>query len=108
MQSIIQILKRNEPKAWQMADSRTGAMRNGFSHSAECILLTADGQVDQVGVLKIKGEDLIAKAQPGIYYGSFAMQANVASRAIEAVLVDLQPIKKTGNGFVPVEAPKAQ
>lgn len=97
MQSIIQILKLNEPKAWSMEG------RSGFSHSAECLLLSADGSVDQVGVLKIKGEELIKKTQVGTYYGSFAMRANPASRQIEAVLVDLQPVQKSGAGFVPVD-----
>jgi hypothetical protein len=97
MQSIIQILKLNEPKPWSMEG------RSGFSHSAECLLLTADGAVDQVGVLKIKGADLIEKAKVGIYVGSFAMRANPASRQIEAVLTDLQPVQKSGAGFVPVD-----
>jgi hypothetical protein len=100
MQSILQILKLNEPKAWTMEG------RSGFSHSAECLLLNDAGEVDQVGVLKIKGDDLIKKAQLGIYRGTFAMRANPASRQIEAVLVDLQPIKKSGAGFVAAE-PKA-
>jgi len=86
MQSIIRILKLNEPKPWSMDG------RSGFSHSAECLLLTADGEVDQVGVLKIKGDELIKKAQVGVYSGSFAMRANPASRVIEAVLTDLTPL----------------
>jgi len=94
MQSIIQILKLNEPKAWTMEG------RSGFSHSAECLLLTDAGEVDQVGVLKIKGDDLIKKAQVGVYRGTFAMRANPASRQIEAVLTDLV-------AFVPAKAPKA-
>jgi len=97
MQSIIQILKLNEPKAWSMEG------RSGFSHSAECLLLTAEGQVDQVGVLKLRGEDLIKKAQVGVYVGSFAMRANPASRQIEAVLTDLQAVRQSGAGFVPVD-----
>lgn len=97
MQSIIQILKLNEPKAWSMEG------RSGFSHSAECLLLTPEGAVDQVGVLKIKGDELIKRAQVGTYFGSFAMRANPASRQIEAVLTDLQPVQKSGAGFVPVD-----
>lgn len=102
MQSIIQILKLNEPKPWAIEG------RTGVSHSAECLLLTPEGEVDQVGVLKIRGDDLIKKAKPGAFFGSFAMRANPASRQIEAVLVDLTPIKKSGSGFVPVDAPPAQ
>ena len=86
MQSIIQILKLNEPRPWE----HTG--QKGFSHSAECLLLNDDGSVNQVGVLKIKGEDLIKKAQVGTYTGSFAMRANPASRVIEAVLTDITPV----------------
>ena len=51
-----------------------------------------DGTPDQVGVLKIKGDELIKKAQVGVYRGSFAMRANPASRVIEAVLTDLTAI----------------
>ena len=101
MQSIIQILKLNEPRAWSMDG------RSGFSHSAECLLLAADGTVDQVGVLRIKGDDLIKKAQVGTYLGAFAMRANPASRQIEAVLTDLQAVVKGPNGFVAPPAPKA-
>lgn len=100
MQSILQILKLNEPRAWSMDG------RSGFTHSAECLLLAADGTVDQVGVLRIKGDDLIKKAQVGTYLGSFAMRANPASRQIEAVLTDLTAVEKSGTGFVPAKTPK--
>jgi hypothetical protein len=86
MQSLIQILKLNEPRPWNMDG------KSGLSHSAECLLLNDDGTISQVGVLKIKGDDLIKKAQVGVYSGSFAMRANPASRVIEAVLTDLTPI----------------
>lgn len=92
MQSIIQILKLNEPKAWSIEG------KSGFAHSAECLLLNEDGSVDQVGVLKIKGEALIKKAQVGTYSGSFAMRANPASRVIEAVLTDLTPLPGKTSG----------
>lgn len=100
MQSILQILKLNDPRAWAMDG------RSGMSHSAECLLLDDAGNVDQVGVLKIRGEDMIKKAQVGTYRASFAMRSNPQSRQIEALLVDLQPVKKAGNGFVPLDAPK--
>jgi hypothetical protein len=99
MQSIIQILKLHEPKAWSIDG------RSGFSHKAEGLLLNPDGSLDCVGVLKIRGEELIKKAQLGTYVCSFAMRANPASREFEAVLTDLQPVKKAGAGFVPVDAP---
>lgn len=88
MNSIIQILKLNEPRAWNFEG------KSGTSHSAECLLLNDDGSVDQVGVLKLRGDDLIKKAKPGTYTGSFAMRANPASRLIEAVLTDLTPVPK--------------
>lgn len=84
--SIIQILKLNEPKAWSMDG------RSGFAHSAECLLLGQDGSIEQVGVLRIRGDDLIKKAQVGTYTASFSMRANPASRVIEAQLVDLVPM----------------
>jgi len=84
--SILQVLKLNEPRAWNMDG------RSGMSHSAECLLLNDDWTVDQVGVLKIRGEELIAKTKVGIYTASFAMRANPSSRVIEAVLTDLTPL----------------
>lgn len=84
--SIIQILKLNEPRAWNFEG------KSGLSHTAECLLLTADGAVEQVGVLKLRGEELIAKAKLGIYSATFALRANPASRVIEAVLTDLTPM----------------
>ena len=101
MQSIIQIIKLNDPKPWTMEG------RSGVSHSAECILLKPDGSPDQVGVLKIRGEELIKKAQVGIYTVTFAMRANPASRQLEAVVVDLQQLKASGAGFVPADSKPA-
>ena len=99
--TLIQILKLNEPKPWTMEG------RSGVSHSAECLLLQEDGSVDQVGVLKIRGDDMIKKSQVGTYFGTFAMRANPQTRVIEAVLTNITPVKKSGAGFVAVEAPKA-
>jgi hypothetical protein len=84
--SIIQIFKVNEPRAWAFEG------KTGTSHSAECALLSADGSIEQVGVLKLKGDELVAKAKPGTYTGAFSLRANPASRVIEAVLTDLTPI----------------
>ena len=58
---------------------------------AECILLSADGAVDQVGVLQIP-KGLREKVKVGTFTGSFALHANFASRRIEAVLTDLVPL----------------
>lgn len=87
MQSILQILKLNEPRSgekngrrWEMQD-------------AECLILNDAGLVDQVGVLMIP-KDLMGKVQPGVFIGSFALRANTSregQRRIEAVLTGLQP-----------------
>jgi hypothetical protein len=94
MQSVLQIFKLNDPRSgekngrrWEMQD-------------AECAILTADGVVDQVGVLVIP-KDMMGKVSPGIYLGSFALKANTSregQRRIEAVLTGLQPYstKKPG------------
>lgn len=102
MQSLIQILKVNELKS---GISKT----NGKPYEmqdAECMLLKETGEIDQVGVLQLpkdmRGESApgVPKVQPGIYMGSFALRADMASRRINAVLVGLQPyaIKQPGKG----------
>ena len=80
--SIIQILKLNEARsgtkdgrAWEMQD-------------AECLLLNANGEVEQVGVLMIP-KALKEKVKVGTFTGTFALRANMASRKIEAVLTDI-------------------
>lgn len=82
--SIIQIVKLNEARSG-VKDGRPWEMQD-----AECLLLTADGQVEQVGVLMIP-KALKEKAKLGTYNGAFALRANMASRKIEAVLTDLTP-----------------
>jgi hypothetical protein len=75
---------------------------------AECVILTEAGEVDEVGVLML-GKDQVGVTQPGIYVGSFAMRADKSKegqRRIGAVLTGLRQVKKSGAGFVPVEAPK--
>lgn len=84
--SIIKVIKVNEKRtgskdgrAWEMQD-------------AECILLDDTGEEAQVGVLSLpkhlRGENAPAR---GIYLGSFALQAGMRDRRIEAVLTGLQP-----------------
>lgn len=84
--SIIKIIKVNERRtgskdgrAWEMQD-------------AECILLDEHGEEQQVGVLSLpkhlRGD---AAPQRGIYLGSFALQAGLRDRRIEAILTGLQP-----------------
>jgi len=91
MQSIIQILKLNEPK--KGVSKKTG---NDYDmQDAECILLTADGQVDQVGVLQVP-KALRDKVTQGRFTATFALHANFASRRIEAVLTGLVPLPPQG------------
>lgn len=88
MQTIIQVLKCNEPRSgtkdgrdWQMQD-------------AECILLNDDGSVGEVGVCTLP-KDLIGKTGPGHYTATFTLAANKArdgGRKIEARLVGLTPL----------------
>lgn len=92
MQSILQILKLNEPR------SGTKDGRDWKMQDAECLILTAEGAVDQVGVLNIP-KALMGTVQPGIYMGSFALRANTSregQRRIEAVLTGLNPIPVPG------------
>ncbi len=91
---LIQILKLNEPRPWAM-DGRTGV-----SHSAECVILKDDGSVDSVGVLKLRGETLVARAKPGYFAMTYTLRANPASRVIEAVVTDLQEVRMTDKGPV--------
>lgn len=84
--SILQILKVNEPrsgekngKPWTMQD-------------AECILLTDDGGVEEVGVLQLpRGLTKEAAPRPGTYLGTFALRADWKTRRIVAELQALQP-----------------
>jgi hypothetical protein len=87
MQSIIQILKVNDLKKGTSA--KTGKPYE--MQDAECLLLTADGAVDQVGVLQIP-KSLRDKVVPGTFTASFALNANYQDRRIEAVLVDIVPV----------------
>lgn len=87
MQSILQILKLNEPKTG--TSRKTG---NAYDmQDAECLLLKPDGTVDQVGVLQVP-KSLREKIAVGTYTATFALNANFASRRIEAVLTDLVPL----------------
>lgn len=83
--SIIQVLKLNAPKEWAFEG------RSGTSHSAECLLLNADGSIEQVGVLSIP-KPLVEKIAVGTFTASFALRANPASRRIEAILTDVTPL----------------
>jgi hypothetical protein len=86
MQSLIQIIKVNEP--------RSGVARlSGKPYTmqdAECLLLNDDGTPSQVGVLMLP-KDLTGKITVGTYMGTFALQSSMKDRRIEAVLTGLQP-----------------
>lgn len=87
MQSIIQILKLNDPKTG--TSSKTGKPYD--MQDAECLLLKEDGSVDQVGVLQIP-KQLREVVKPGTFTATFALNSNYASRRIEAVLTGLVPL----------------
>lgn len=84
--SILNIIKVN--------DKRTGVKegRPWELQDAECILLTDTGEYKQVGVLSLprhlRGD---AAPAPGTYLGSFGLSADLRTRRIEAVLLDLRP-----------------
>ena len=86
MKSILQVFKVNDVKEGNAKVSG----KPYRMQDAECALLTDDGTVDQVGVLMLP-KALVDKVAPGVFLGSFALRANMASRRIEAVLTDLQP-----------------
>lgn len=101
MQSILQILKLNEPRSGVKND------RKWEMQEAECLILNETGDVVEVGVLMIP-KDLMGKVPVGTFFGTFALRANKSregGRRIEAVLTGLQAIKKAGNGFVLADAP---
>lgn len=96
MQSIIQILKLNEPKTGISQKTQKAY----DMQDAECLLLNDDGSVDQVGVLQVP-RSLREKVKPGTFTATFALHANFASRRIEAVLTGLVEIPQT-----PARTPK--
>lgn len=102
-QQLLRIFVVNPPKAWSMEG------RSGFSYSAECGLVDEKGEVLKVGVLVVKEAraDLVKKLAVGYFSATFNLEPNPASRKIEAVVVDLQPLTKTAQGFVAAGAAPA-
>lgn len=90
--SIIQILKVNELRKG-VKNGRDWAMQD-----AECMLLSDDGAIEQVGVLQLP-KDMMGDAQPklGIYIGAFALRAGMQDRKIGAVLTALTPYAVKGS-----------
>ena len=87
MQSIVQIFKIDELR--KGVSAKTG--KPWEMQSAQCALMTQDGQVDQVGVLDIPAK-MREGLTPGLYTASFAMNANFQTGRIEAVLTGLVSI----------------
>lgn len=106
MQSLLQVLKLNDPREGTTKEGRAWKMQD-----AECIVLNDDGSVAQVGVLMIP-KALEGKVVPGVFLGSFALRADTrreGQRRINAELVDLQPYDlKRGSLAVPVPTPAAK
>lgn len=102
MQSLIQIIKVNEARSGTK-DGRAWSVQD-----AECILLTDDGQPDQVGVLQLP-KSLMGDNEPkrGVYLGTFALAAGMRDRRIEARLTGLQPYDVKARAPVAPSAPKA-
>lgn len=89
MQSILEILVIN---------TKSGtSKKNGQAYSipeAQCVLRNDDGSAAQVGVLVIP-KALEAVAKPGVFTGTFALQAATFGEnqgRIQAVLTGLTPI----------------
>lgn len=86
MQGILKIFKLDEVK--KGIASKTGKPYE--IHTAQCALMTADGELDQVGVLDIP-PSLRGKVKPGVFIGSYAMGVSFANGRIGPVLQDLLP-----------------
>lgn len=86
MQSILRILKLNEVR--KGTSQKTGKPYE--MQDAECLLLKDTGEVDSVGVLQIP-KSLMGKVTEGDFIGHFALQPDMQSRKIGAVLTGLQP-----------------
>ena len=100
--TYLQILKLNEVrKGIGKASGNPYEMQD-----AECLILTDAGEVQSVGVLMIP-KPLMGKVSLGTFAGTFEMRPNMRDRKIEAVLVGVVQVRKSGTGFVPVEPAKA-
>jgi hypothetical protein len=88
MQSLIEILKIN--------DVKSGVSKSGKPYKlqdAECILRADDGSPQHVGVLNLPRHMVDEAApKPGLYSGTFTLQASYVDRRIEAVLTGLTPV----------------
>ena len=90
--SIIKILLVNEPRSG-IKDGRPWSMQD-----AECVLLTPEGEISQVGVLPLPKNMMGENApQPGTYVGAFSLMAGMKDRRIGAVITTLTPYPTKGN-----------
>ncbi|AVS66378.1 hypothetical protein C8245_12470 [Paracidovorax avenae] len=109
MNSLIQILKVNEPRSGISDKTK----KPWTMQEAEVALLDDNGEIQKVGGLMLP-RDMVGENAPakGIYIGSFALDVNYMSRRVEAVLVDLRPYNvkpasAAGPASAPAAAPKA-
>lgn len=83
--SIVQIFKVNEARSG-VKDGRSWDMQD-----AECALITPEGEIHQVGVLRIP-RHLRETVKVGYFTASFSLQASMKDRRIESVLTGLTPL----------------
>lgn len=102
MQSLLNILKVNEPRTG-VKDGREWKMQD-----CECILVNEDGTFGNVGVLMLP-KHLTGDAAPkvGVYAGSFALMVAQKDRRIMAQLTALIPIPPARSAVVSPVAAKA-
>ncbi|AVT17357.1 hypothetical protein C8244_14860 [Paracidovorax avenae] len=101
MNSLIQILKVNEPRSGISDKTK----KPWTMQEAEVALLDDNGEIQKVGGLMLPREMVGDKApEKGVYIGSFALDVNYMTRRVEAVLVDLRPYSTGRSGAAPAPA----
>ena len=86
MTSLIQILKVGDvkDKSWEG--------RAYQSQECECVLLTPDGEMDSVGVLRLSEDFRKSPPVKGTYSAVFSLVASPKDRRIGAVVTGLTPV----------------
>lgn len=89
MTSLIQILKVGvvQDKKWEGRDYQT--------QECECILLSQDGEMESVGVLRLSEEFRKNPPSKGTYQAVFSLIASTKDRRIGAVVTGLTPVPAT-------------
>jgi len=101
MQSLLQIIVVNPVREITMR-----ATGNKFTvQDAECMLLDDGGKPVKVGVLRIP-EPLRKDVRPGVFIGTFGLDAGYKDRQIEAILTGLQEVELTPKGPVAKSIPQ--